>query len=221
MTTLNQRMLLIVSLTFTAAMSHAQAPQRIGGEIVAVQGTELRVKDEAGQVITMRLGDGALITARMPATLDTIAPGSYIGTTAAPRPDGTLTASEVHVFSESMRGLGEGHRPMERLPGSTMTNATVTSVTQANKSASRSTMTNATVASVAGNEGTRRVVLRYSGGEQTVLVDNSVMITRMEPGDASMLVPGARVSIGASRQLDGTLVADRITVGRNGYVPSP
>jgi hypothetical protein len=165
----------------------------------------------------LRLGDQAVISARMPATLDSIAAGSYIGTTAVPRADGTLSASEVHVFAEAMRGAGEGHRPMERLPGSTMTNATVTSVTRAD----RNTMTNATVASVARNEGARRIVLKYDGGEQTVIVEHSVPVTRVEPGDPGMLVPGAHVAIGASRQLDGALVAERITIGKNGYVPSP
>ena len=221
MTSLKSATLLIALLVCSVTITHAQMPQRIAGEIVAVQGPELRVKDRAGQLVTLRLGDRTMITARMPATLDAIASGSYIGTTATPRPDGALTASEVHVFSESMRGSGEGHRPMDRLPGSTMTNATVTSVTPAAKSAPRSTMTNATVASVTGKEGSRRIVLKYSGGEQTVLVDRSVSVTRMEPGDARMLVPGARVAIGASRQSDGTLAADRITVGLNGYVPLP
>ena len=36
---------------------------------------------------------------------------------------------EVHVFPESMRGTGEGHRPMDAAPGSTVTDATVASVT--------------------------------------------------------------------------------------------
>jgi len=42
----------------------------------------------------------------------------------------------------------------------------------------------------------------------------------MESGDRSTLAPGAPISITASRQADGMLVAERIPVGKNGYVPN-
>jgi hypothetical protein len=221
MTALNGLNCLIASLVCIAPMAHAQATQRVAGEIVSVNGTELRIKDQAGQLVTLRLGDNAIVTARSPTTLDAIGPGSYIGATAAPRADGTLAASEIHVFPDSMRGVGEGHRPMERLPGSTMTNAIVASVTRATKSTAGSSMTNATVASVAGKGGARRLVLEYSGGQQTVLVEDSVPITQLSQGDPSLLVPGAHIAIGASRQANGALVANRITVGQGGYIPAP
>jgi len=32
-----------------------------------------------------------------------------VGITGMPRPDGSQTALEVHIFPESMRGTGEGH----------------------------------------------------------------------------------------------------------------
>ena len=105
---------------------------------------------------------------------------------------------------------------MERSPGSTMTNATVSSVAPP----SRNTMTNATVSTVSASSGARRITLTYKGGEKTVFVGDSVVVTAMERGDRSALAPGAPVAITASRQSDGTLVADRITVGRNGYVPN-
>ena len=62
-------------------------------------------------------------------SLDDIKPGSYVGTAAMPQPDGTLRALEVHVMPESMRGAGEGHRPFDLQPQSTMTNGTVGTVT--------------------------------------------------------------------------------------------
>jgi hypothetical protein len=51
--------------------------------------------------------------------------GSFIGTTTTPGPDGSQKAVEVHVFPESMRGSGEGSRPWDLGPKSSMTNATV------------------------------------------------------------------------------------------------
>jgi hypothetical protein len=223
MRTLHRLPLLIASLiSCSAQIADAQVMQLIAGEIVAVQGTELRVKDTAGHVVALRLGDQSMITVRSPIRMDTIAPGSYVGTTASPRGDGLLIASEVHVFAEAMRGVGEGHRPMDRLPGSTMTNATVKSVARATQSTARGgTTTEATVANVAREDGMRRLVLDYNGGQQTVLVEESTPVTLLEPGQASMLVPGARVAVVASQHRDGALVANRINIGMHGYVPSP
>jgi len=203
-----------------APVAHGQAnPQRIRGDVAAVHGKDLDVKTNAGQVVTVRMTDQLRVSARGPADLASIAPGSFIGTTAVAQPDGTLKAVEVHVFPESMRGTGEGHRPMEsEQPGSTMTNATVTSVAPA-KAAPRSTMTNATVGSVAPAGSARRLTLKYKDGEQTVVVGDNVPVVTVEPGDSSMLVPGAHVVVTTAKQLDGTLTTDRISVGKNGIVP--
>src|SRR6478672_5250250 len=122
-----------VCMLALAPLAHGQAaPQRIRGDVAAVHGKDLDVKTNAGQVVTVRMTDNLRVSARGPADLGSIAPGAFIGTTAVAQPDGTLKAVEVHVFPESMRGTGEGHRPMEtEQPGSTMTNATVTSVAPA------------------------------------------------------------------------------------------
>jgi hypothetical protein len=41
----------------------------------------------------------------------------------------------------------------------------------------------------------------------------------VEPGDRSLLIPGAHVVVTAATRADGVLVADRITVGKDGLVP--
>lgn len=203
-----------------APLAHGQSTvQRIRGDVAAVHGKDIDVKTNAGQVVTVRMADSLRVSARGPADLASIAPGSFIGTTAVPQGDGALKAVEVHVFPESMRGTGEGHRPMEtEQPGSTMTNATVTSVAPA-KAAPRSTMTNATVANVAPAGSARRLTLKYKDGEQTVVVGPDVPVVTVEAGDPSMLVPGAHVIVTAAKQLDGTLTTERISVGKNGIVP--
>jgi len=204
-----------------APLAHGQAAaQRIRGDVAAVHGKDLDVKTNAGPVVTVRMADNMRISARGHADLASISPGSFIGTTAVAQPDGTLKAVEVHVFPESMRGTGEGHRPMEtEQPGSTMTNATVTSVAPAKAASPRSTMTNATVATVAPAGSARRLTLKYKDGEQTVVVGDDVPVVTVEAGDPSMLVPGAHVVVTAAKQLDGTLTTDRISVGKGGIVP--
>ena len=140
----------VASLACLCASASAQtSTHRVRGQVESVNGNELTVKSDSGQRAAVKLADERSITTRAPAHVDAIAQGAFIGTTAIPQPDGTLPAVEVHVFPESMRGVGEGHRPMDRQPGCTMTNATVTSITRASKSSTRSTMTNATVTKVA------------------------------------------------------------------------
>jgi hypothetical protein len=196
----------------------AQTTQVIRGDVAAVEPSALRVKSPTGQVSTVRVPDDVRVNVRAPATLDAIKGGSYVGVTASRQPDGTLLASEVHIFPESMRGTGEGHRPMAALPGSTMTNATVARVSPA-KSATRSTMTNATVAKVGAAGNGRTLQLTYAGGEQTIVVPAGVPVVTTESGDRSSLSAGEHVIVTAQRDADGQLAASRISVGKNGSVP--
>ena len=94
--------------------------QRIRGDVVAVHGKDLDVRTSSGQIVTVRMMDSLRVSARSAAGPNAFVQGAFIGTTAVEQPDGTLKASEVHVFPESMRGAGEGHRPMETEPGSAM-----------------------------------------------------------------------------------------------------
>ena len=220
MTRLAATLLATVLLFPAAAFAQAQAvPERLRGDVVALDGKTLKLRTDDGQIRAVLLAPDVRISGRSRADLAAIGPGAFIGTTATPQADGTLAAVEVHIFPESMRGTGEGHRPMAALPGSTMTNATVTAVGAAAAAAPRNTMTNATVANVASAGASRRITLRYAGGEQTVVVAASVPVVMVEPGDASLLVPGAHVLVNLVAGSAGTPTADRITVGKNGLVP--
>ncbi len=213
------RLLIIASALLLAIASidlaGAQA-QRIDGDVVSVDGSTLRLRTKGGELTSVSLGDAVRYSARSASTPARIVQGGYIGTTAVPGPDGTLTAVEVHIFAESMRGTGEGHRPMAGPPGSTMTNATVDSL----DSASRSSRTNANVAGAAGSESGLRLTLTYAGGEKVVVVPDSTPVVLYEPGDRSALAPGTHVVLYAVPGPSGGLVADRVNIGKDGYVPT-
>jgi len=210
---------IVVALAIAPYADGQVATQRIRGDVAAIDGGQLDVRTSAGQIVTVRMSDKLQVSARSAAGPDALVQGAFIGTTAVEQADGVLKASEVHVFPESMRGAGEGHRPMATEPGSTMTNATVASVSASSKSASHGTMTNATVAGVASSGAVLTLTLRYNGGEKKVVVDDGVPIVMVETGDPSLLVPGAHVVLTAAKALDGSLTTERITVGRNGIVP--
>ncbi len=182
----------------TAALAQAPA-QRIRGDVVSVDGTMLQVKSRSGDVVTVKLADNFTVRAVAKRDLSAVVPGIYIGTATLTLPDGTLQALEVLVFPESARGSDEGHYPWDLQPGSMMTNATV--------------------ADVVAVDTARKLTLKYKDGEQVVIVPPDAPVVTFEPGDRAMLVPGAHVIFGATKQPDGTLTASRVNVGKDGLVP--
>jgi hypothetical protein len=198
-------------LAFAATAQPAQ-PEHVRGEITKAEGNTLTVKSH-GKTVELNLPEDAKVATAEKGSMSDVKDGAFIGTTAVPGKGGTLRAIEVHVFPDSMRGTGEGHRPWDLRPGSTMTNATVSGMEPGGKS--QSTMTNATVSKKSGG----KLTLKYKDGEKTVMVPPNTKVVKLEPGDKSDLKPGAHVFVIASRQSDGTLRADRMTVGKNGVVP--
>jgi len=179
----------------------APAPIRIRGEIEAVDGPMLTVKARDGSTVKIKLADNARITAMVAASLADIKEGSFIGVTAMPQPDGSQKAIGLHIFMDSQRGvIPTRHLPWDREPGSTMTNANVKS----------------TVASVDGQV----IMVKYTDGEQKVIVPPNTPVVRFVPGNASDLKSGAKmIVIGAQSMPDGSFAAPAINVGRDGVAP--
>ena len=184
----------------------AQAPQgkplTIRGKIAAVEKGALKVTTAAGDVL-VKHPDDVRIGGVEAAKLSDITSGNYVGATAVKQADGTLKALEVHIFPESSRGTGEGHRPWDLQPGSTMTNANVEKVEQVE------------VEKIQG----QMLTLKYKDGEQKIFIPPGTPIVRNVSGDHSLLKPGTGVYIPAVRGEDGTITATRITVGVGGIMP--
>jgi len=200
------------SLAIGSACAQTAATTRLQGEIVAVDQAVLRIRTATGQVTPIAI-DKARVTQRVPMHLDDVKSGVFLGTTATPQPDGTLLASEVHLFPDDRRGTGEGHRPMGNDGRSTMTNATV------KEAHAVPTMTNATVSGVTAAPGSRIIKLTYKGGEQTVVVPATTPVVLSKESDRSVLKPGEHVIAYVAPGADGGFVADRVSVGVNGSVP--
>src|SRR5947199_5396784 len=109
-----------------AASAWAQQPQtvRLRGTIEKGDGNTLHLKLRDGTPATLTLTGNAQIVAVVKASLSDIKEGSFIGSGAMPQADGSQKALEVHIFAESQRGTGEGHRVWDGAPNSTMTNGT-------------------------------------------------------------------------------------------------
>jgi hypothetical protein len=85
--------------------------------------------------------------------------------------------------------------------------------------APRNTTTNATVSSVGSGARSRSMTLTYNGGEKVVVVPEGIPIMFSDVGDRALLIPGAHVLVYATRQPDGSLSSERISVGKGNYVP--
>jgi hypothetical protein len=191
-----------VMVMFVLGAAWAQQPPtvRIRGTIEAIDGSLLTVKSREGTEMKVRLTDNVAVFGVAKTAISEIKPGSYIGVSAMPEPDGTQKALAVQIFPESQRGVAEGFRPWDLRPNSTMTNATVAET-------------------VAGTDG-QIILVKYKDGEKKVLVPPDTPIVSFVAGDRSELKPGARIIIfSATRKEDGSLEAARVNVGRDGLTP--
>ena len=181
-------------------MGSGTPPVRVRGTIEGVlDSAAYVVKTRDGAELRVTLAEKPQIAGIVKASLSDIKEGSFVGVTAMPKADGSLSALEVHIFPEAMRGTGEGHYPWDLRPQSTMTNANVEQI----------------AAAVDG----RTLTLKYKDGEKKIFVPADAPIVAYVPGDKSDLKPGAKVLIIAAKQPDGTLQGRAWRVGRDGLTP--
>jgi hypothetical protein len=189
------------ALIAACAVSPALAQQRVRGVVEKVEGNNVLVKGKDGDVTIVLTGDAQIVDVHKASIAD-IKDGSYIGSGAVPQADGTQKAVEVHIFAESQRGTGDGHRPWDGAPNGTMTNGATVGNT------------------VTGVDGPV-VTVKYKDGEKKIVVGPSTPIVRYEVGTRAELKPGAAISVAnATKRPDGSFGANRINVGVDGAVPN-
>ena len=193
--------LTVVSVLASSAWAQqSPTPTRIRGAIESVDGSVLSIKTREGTDVKVKMTDDIKVIGIAKTSLSEIKPGSYIGVSAMPQPDGSQKAFAIHIFPEAMRGAAEGHRPWDQRPNSTMTNATVAE----------------TVAGVDGQV----INVKYKDGEKKVVVPPDAAIVAFADGEKSEIKPGAKIIIfGAKKLDDGSLETNRIGVGRDGITP--
>ncbi len=117
--------------TAATAASNASPMVRLRGTLQSVTPDSITLKTRSGEVIRLALPADLVVSEIYPTELADIQAGSLVGVGAMPQPDGSQRAIAVTVFPESARGVGEGFRPFDLQPQSTMTNATVAGVATA------------------------------------------------------------------------------------------
>jgi Domain of unknown function (DUF5666) len=185
--------LLLLLLVTTAAF--AQAPTRVRGTITSVDGDVLSVKSRDGKELKIQLAPDAQVALTKKASAADFKTGAYVGVTSVKGPDGRLVARRVHALGPQVPQM---HGAWDSIPDSMMTNATLGATAQVG----------------AGTE----LVLKNKDGEQKILVTPQTEYYTFAPGTRADLKPGETIFTGAA-QKDGKLVAQRVTVSKDGVKP--
>ena len=192
------------SSTTSAASSDTSTMVR--GTIASASASQVVVATSTGNV-TVAVTPPLQIYSRQPATLADVKDNVFIGVTTVKRPDGSERATEIHIFPEELRGLGEGSRMMNPgaggNPGNRMTNGAVSQSRMTNGSASR--MSNGNVANASGST----LDVQYAGGTTKVTVPPNTPVTQIK-AVSKQLATGDQVVVPAKKNADGTLSTNRV-----------
>lgn len=168
----------------------------VRGVVTSVSGNALTLNSQTGPV-TIHLGRPLKIYKRTPSDLAHVNSESFVGVTSVKQPDGSERATNINIFPEALRGIGEGSYLMS---SSRMTNGTV--------AGPASRMTNGTVST---RSGAATLSVQYSGGMQTISVPRDVSVTALTP-TTDKLKPGENVFVLAKTQQDGSFSTTSIVL---------
>ena len=174
----------------------------IRGKVAKVEGKTLTVKSREGKDVAVTMADNFTVLGVKKVSLSDVKQGDFVGVAARPGKDGKLHAQEVLLFPEAARGTGEGHYAWDlKGKNDSMTNATVAQVA----SVSKGDMTTLT--------------LKHKDGQNDIVVGPRTPVVTFAPDSMSLLKPGAAIFIRAPKKPDGTIVAGRAIVEKDGVKP--
>jgi hypothetical protein len=190
----------------TPQASNPDAPIMLRGTVTSVSANQLVLKSDTGTV-TVALAQPFHVYVRAPSDLSKVKESSFIGVTTVKQADGSERATEIHVFPEELRGVGEGSRmmaPQASGGASRMTNGNVSTSRMTNGTATQSRMSNGSVSSTNGSS----LVVQYAGGSQNVTVPPNTPVTELKLASRE-LAAGDQVAVLAKKAADGSLTADK------------
>jgi hypothetical protein len=178
---------LIVILLAGSAQAQGQAANRltrVSATVVKFDGHVLTLQAASGKDMSVVLPADARVLRSRPGTIADVKPGEFIGCTAVEGSDGKLSAKEVHILPEPLRGVGEGHYPWG--------------------SEARTSMTNGNIEQVAGITDGHVIKVSYKGGESDIDLRPNVPVAIVEITGRDMLKPGTRITLFEQRNADGS-----------------
>jgi len=195
------------SVASSTASTSSDTSAMVRGTVSTASPTQVVVSTANGNV-TVAVTPPLTVYSRQPARLADVKDNVFIGVTTVKQPDGSERATEIHIFPEELRGLGEGSRMMNAgaggNPGNRMTNGAVSQSRMTNGTAA-SRMSNGSVANANGST----FDVQYAGGMQKVTVPPNTPVTQIK-AISRQLATGDQVVIPAKKNPDGTLSTNRV-----------
>ena len=182
---------IIATFLAASAIAQGQSTPAVVGTVEALDASSISVKSETGAVEAFKLSPGLVVVQNKPATLNDIKANDFIASAAVRKEDGKLHSTELRIFPDIMRGVGEGQRPMNDARNQTMTNATVTGT------------------AIVGGSNTIKV--KFAGGESELVVNPGVPVIAILPADRSQVKAGVKVRVQGAKTADGAVIS-RITL---------
>jgi hypothetical protein len=182
-----------------AASSGAAVPDTLAtvrGTVASITASQLVVTSDSGGSVTIKLAQPLSVFSRKPSSLADVKNNTFVGVTTVKQPDGAEQATEIHIFPEELRGLGEGSRMMAG--GSQMTNGNVAP-------AQPSRMSNGSVTQATGST----MVVQYAGGSTNVTIPPKTPVTAIA-ATTKPLASGDKVVVIGTRAADGSISSSRV-----------
>lgn len=164
----------------------------VSGTVEKIDTGSIAVRNKFGDAVdSFKLAPNVLVVQNRPATLADIRPNDFVASAAIREADGKLHSTELRIFPDTMRGVGEGQRPMNDARNQMMTNAIVTGTAVVN--------------------GSNDIKVQFKGGESELVLDPGVPVTRIDGADLSLVKPGMKVQLRGVRTEDGASI-NRIAI---------
>ena len=162
------------------------------GTVDKIDATSISLKGDDGKVSDYKLDPKLMVLQNKTITLADIKPNDFVASAAVKKADGKLHSTELRIFPEAMRGVGEGQRPMN--------------------DANNQTMTNATVTGAAVVSGSNNIKVKFAnGGESELILDPGVPVTRIDAADKASVKAGVKVRAQGVKGADGDVI-NRVTL---------
>ena len=164
----------------------------VSGTVEKIDTGSIAVRNKFGDAVdSFKLAPNVLVVQNRPASLADIRPNDFVASAAIREADGKLHSTELRIFPDTMRGVGEGQRPMNDTRNQMMTNAIVTGTAVVN--------------------GSNDIKVQFKGGESELVLDPGVPVTRIDGADLSLVKPGMKVQLRGVRTEDGASI-NRIAI---------
>ncbi len=204
-----------------AAAAPSPGAQRFRGTLAEFDGPFLTLKLEGKKTVTLGMTAATRIVHNRALRLADLTPGAYVGVAALLGADGKLRAQGVRVYSESVRGQGEGEYPMDPAnPARLLVNGALGAVAPGGIGGVL-TVTFHGAAPNATGACTGRAAPGGCTGNADIQFARGVPIVAIEGGDTALLLPGATLTATVSADAGGTLVATTVTIERDAPAPKP